>query len=92
MNKWIIKYFGINKFNFFGWLFAGVLGVGATLFTLHFVVEMVRARNFEAANTLLLLGIVLLLALQVGITFQIYTSKLAEKLSSENKEKESSNK
>jgi len=80
MNKLIIKLFGINQMNFWGWIFAAVLvfiGCGV-FFAMAYFAFMKKDSN--SAIVFLLAAIGLLLVGHFGLAVQTYCSLLAEKL------------
>jgi hypothetical protein len=79
MDKWIIELFGINRLNFYGWIFAGcvVIVVSVALGLLSFVTAQ---RNTTEAILIMLGAIGFLLLGILSVLLQIYCSLLAEKL------------
>jgi hypothetical protein len=90
MNKWIIKLFGINKLNFFGWIFAGLIIITASFGC--FLMALFRMHSLDdlTPQFFLLLGILVVLFGQFSLNLQLYHAKLAEKLSTK-EEKEADN-
>ncbi len=88
MNKWIIRFFGINRFNFFGWIFAGLLNVVIVLGCIIMAISKAEFDDELGSEFFLLLGILLVLSGQFYLSLQIYHAKLAEKLMREMKEAE----
>jgi hypothetical protein len=79
MDKLIVKLFGINRFNFYGWIAAGlVVIVGSLLFWVAgFAFAFTDA---TVALTLVLSAIWLVLIGMFGLFLQVYCALLAEKL------------
>ena len=76
--SWKSKLFSDNNFNFYGWLFAGLLIIiGSITFT---VIGLINDKSnlIIAAIYFVLLGV-------FGIMLQNYHSRLAEKLDSQEK-------
>lgn len=80
MNKLIIKLFGINQMNFWGWIIAGVLLLicCGCFFALAF--SAFQGNDSAGAIVYLLYGLGFLLFGQFVLALQTYCSLLAEKL------------
>jgi hypothetical protein len=77
MEKFIIKAFGVNQFNFWGWVAAGLLVVGASLM-LGQLAFLDRDTN---RGILIMLGVLGLILLGIFcVLLSLYCSLLAEKL------------
>lgn len=77
MNDVIIKLFGINRMNLFGWCAAGLIVIGLAVLLL--VEAAIATKN--ATPELMLLGAIALLLLGIfGVQLQVYCSMLAEKI------------
>jgi hypothetical protein len=80
MDRLIVKVFGINRTNLWGWVCAGLLVMGGA--GVFFLLGYGAFLNRDVDSTLiwLLSGVALLLLGQFGIALQTYCSLLAEKL------------
>src|SRR5262249_14013087 len=80
MDKWIVKLFGMDRFNFFGWLLAGlVVLVGSlVMFGLAFAFAV---KTELRAELFMLCAIYLVLVGIFGILLSAYSAWYAEKLS-----------
>jgi hypothetical protein len=80
MDKLIIKFFGVNRMNFWGWLCAGLLIIGCCLFLVLLAFhEYFNGDVLSAIHWLLVCIAALLLGL-FGVALQAYGSLLTEKL------------
>jgi hypothetical protein len=75
MAGWKTKMCGDNRFNFYGWIFAGILCLGSSMVQM---VEAFRAKSAGAVQDHLLLGIYLLLLGQFGLSLQNYCARVAK--------------
>jgi hypothetical protein len=80
VDKLIIKLFGVNRMNLWGWCAVGLLVIigAVVLFTVGVLVLL--AGDTSKAGVLILLGIGLLLLGHFGVAMQTYCALLAEKL------------
>lgn len=84
MNDVIVKLFGVNRMNLFGWCAAGLIVIG--LAVLLMVEAAIAAKN--ATPELMLLGAIAVLLLGIfGVLLQIYCALLAEKIERGRKER-----
>jgi len=77
--------FGDNRFNFFGWIVAGLLIFAVSLVCALYAI---RAGIRNSAECHLLLGIQVLLIGLFGIAWQNYCARLAEKIEAEDAKKD----
>jgi TRAP-type mannitol/chloroaromatic compound transport system permease small subunit len=84
MDKFIIKTFGINKVNFWGWVFSGLLIMAGAVVAGSLAIGYMIINGFEI-QSLLLLGILWVLFGQFCLSAQSYLSKMAEKLEQQKK-------
>jgi len=80
MDRLIVKIFGVNRMNLWGWVCAGLLVMGGA--GVFFLCAYGAYLSGDANATLiwLLSGVALLLLGQFGVALQTYCSLLAEKL------------
>ena len=86
MDKFIIKMFGINKVNFWGWFIAEMMLLGVAVIFLIYSYDLVK-QNILKAQYSVLVSIALLLMGQFALSLQKYHAKLAEKIERQNKNK-----
>ena len=86
MDKFIVKIFGINKLNFWGWIVTGMVFLTVSMGLLVFSVGLIKT-NIALAQYCVLAAIFLLLFGQFGLSLQKYHAKLAEKIERQNKDK-----
>lgn len=86
MDKFIVKVFGINKLNFWGWIVTGIailtLAAGLLVFSLGLI-----KTNISLAQYCVLAAIAVLLFGQFALSLQNYHAKLAKKIEQQNKDK-----
>jgi hypothetical protein len=79
MDKWFIELFGINRLNFYGWVFTGALVILICLGLAG--ASVATAPQNAMAAVLIMLGAIAFLLLGIfGVLLQIYCSLLVEKL------------
>ncbi len=84
MNAWIVRIFGRNNMNFYGWCFTGaVLLIIVAVCAVNAVAE--SADKGLSIQEMLLLGILLMLVGQFGIQLSEYCAKYADRLESGDK-------
>jgi hypothetical protein len=79
MKSWKTKVFGDNLFNFYGWLFAGLVVMGGSFYFLK--------RGMEGCPTSYLIAIYMLLLGCFGVLLTNYLARVAEKLDGQRKAK-----
>lgn len=84
MDKFIIKTFGINKLNFWGWIAAGFCIIAGCI-VVGVIILKHMLQNGMDVHLCALLGILFVLFGQFCLSLQKYCSKLAEKLEQKNK-------
>jgi hypothetical protein len=80
VDKLIIKLFGVNRMNFWGWVCAGLLVIGCCLFFFARAYAEFLKGGVSLTIVFLLAGIGVLLLGQFGLALQTYGSLLTEKL------------
>jgi hypothetical protein len=80
VDKFIIKFFGINKMNFWGWVCAGLLLIGLVVFLFGTGYSAFLKGDSASMLVSMLVGIGLLLLGIFGLLLQLYCGMLAEKL------------
>ena len=86
MTSWKTKLFGDNRLNFYGWIFCGLLVVGASIW---FVIKAIRLGAFQSPVSFLLGAIYIVLLGHFGLALQNYHSRVAKHLDSKEKEDDS---
>ena len=77
MKNWKTKLFGDNSMNFYGWIVAGLMLVGGSL---YFAKRGLDAERYLSAQVALLVAIYLLLLGCFGVVWHNYLARVAEKL------------
>jgi hypothetical protein len=80
MITWKSKLFGDNRMNFFGWIGAGFLLMGVSLW---FVARAIRSGATSSPTSLLLVAIYYLVLGHFGIALQSYCARVAKSLEAE---------
>ncbi len=86
MDKFIVKMFGINRFNFWGWAVTGMVFLFLIAGLLVFSLGALK-KNIALAQYLALVAIAVALFGQFTLSLQEYSAKLAEKIERQNKDK-----
>jgi hypothetical protein len=85
MDKTIIKLFGINRFNLFGWIFVGLAMIFVTVAMALPILLSALLPGRSLSPEALLLGAIWVLLLGIfGVLLQLYCSLLADKLERQN--------
>jgi len=77
MKNWKSRLFGDTPLNFYGWLGAGLLAIGASLWL---VIRALRTGALDSPVSLLLLAIYFVLVAHLGLALQSYHGRLGHKL------------
>ena len=85
MANWKSKLFGDNRFNFYGWIAAGLFIVGVSVW---FVIRAIQAGAFRSPVSLLLGAIYFVLLGHFGLALQSYHARAAKHLESQAKHDE----
>jgi len=84
MKNWKTKLFGDNSFNFYGWIFAGLVVIGGSA---YFLKRGLDADQYLSAQAAYLIAIYCLLLGCFGVVLHNYLARVAEKLDTQKKEK-----
>lgn len=82
MGSWKTKVFGDTRFNFYGWIFCGLLVFGGAM---REMVLALRAESEQATVNHLLLAICILLFGQFAMSMQNYCARVAKALDEQSK-------
>ncbi len=82
MSAWKTKLFGDNALNFWGWIFASIIVVGTSLFTLVVAMKI----GMHTSTDMLLLAIYLVLTGHFCLAQTNYFARIAEKLDAAKKD------
>lgn len=77
MKKWKSKLFGDNSFNFYGWIFAGILIVGLSLW---YFVQSFQTNSRPSPEFFVLGGIYLMLIAHFCLNLHNYLARVAQVL------------
>jgi len=80
MTTWKSKLFGDNRFNFYGWIGAGVLVMGVSIWC---VVKAIQAGADRSPSCFLLGGIYFIVLGHFGIALQNYCARVAKNIEAE---------
>jgi hypothetical protein len=84
MSTWKTKLFGDNRFNFYGWIFMGILIIGVSLWCLARAIY----EGADRSPTCLLLGAVYFIVMgHFGVALQNYCVRVAKTIEEEDAKK-----
>jgi len=86
MDKFIVKWFGVNKFNFWFWVVSGLLITVLAVGLMIYSATLLRL-SIAGAQYAILVAIAVVLMGQFALALQKYHAKLAEKIEQQNKNK-----
>jgi hypothetical protein len=80
MASWHSKWFGDNRFNFYGWMVAGNLALVGSFWLAMVAARWLRAGYYNRALFMVLVAIYLVLVAHLGLALHRFCADLSKKL------------